>query len=274
VIQDGEINFVLSGGNSNSNPALSLGGLPSNTQVGSSINALFDDVTNEEMEVGVQDYRCIYIFNDSDDGYLYNCKVYVYSEVAGGASVQIGVTQNNDVQVIQITSEDVIQEGSYTVSFEGNEVEVVFDSDFTTWGQNLQTALNDLDNVSGVIVNTSTASSTDVSFTVSFAGEMANKYFELMTLVSNNLLSNGDIDIEITKDTNGSPINIIAGEIAAETVAPANVSFQDTSSTDALIIGTLGPTDGFPVWIKRTSLVGADAKQNDGFTLRLVGNPF
>lgn len=274
MIQDGDINFVLSGGNSNSDPALSLGGLPSNTQIGSSINALFDDVSNDEMEAGMQDYRCIYVFNDSNDGYLYNCKVYVFSQVAGGASVQLGVTQNNDVQVIHITAEDVIQEGSYTISFEGNELEILFDSDFTVWGQNLQNALNSLDNVNGVIVNTSTSSEMDVTFTVSFAGRMGNKYFELLSLVSNNLLSNGDIDIEITKDTNGSPINIIAGEIAADTVVPANVAFQDTSSTDALEIGTLGPTDGFPLWIKRTSLIGADAKQNDGFTLRLVGNPF
>lgn len=56
-----DIKYYLSGGAANSDPALSLGGAISNTEVAA--NALFDDVSSAEASAGDTEYRCIYVKN-------------------------------------------------------------------------------------------------------------------------------------------------------------------------------------------------------------------
>jgi hypothetical protein len=68
TVSRSNLRFYLSGGEKNTDPAASLGGLPSKVSIGrGDISQLFDDVTGLEAESGKTDYRCIYFFNDDPD---------------------------------------------------------------------------------------------------------------------------------------------------------------------------------------------------------------
>ena len=55
----------LSGGATNSDPSLSIGGAKSSVQVSASkLNNLFDDVSGDEAAAGRIDYRMVYVQND------------------------------------------------------------------------------------------------------------------------------------------------------------------------------------------------------------------
>lgn len=56
-----DIKFYLSGGGANSDPAASLGGAKSSTEV--NIATLIDDITGPESTAGITLYRCIYVEN-------------------------------------------------------------------------------------------------------------------------------------------------------------------------------------------------------------------
>lgn len=61
-----DIKFYLSGGASNSDPALSVGGAISSTEVSATaLNNVWPDITAEDMSDGFLDYRCIYVKNTS-----------------------------------------------------------------------------------------------------------------------------------------------------------------------------------------------------------------
>lgn len=58
------IEYRLSGGNGNTDPAASLGGaMSSSAQVSTALNAFFDFVTSAEAAAGDTEYRCIYVTN-------------------------------------------------------------------------------------------------------------------------------------------------------------------------------------------------------------------
>jgi hypothetical protein len=90
-IKDTDITFVLSGGSSNANPYLSLGGDPSGYPISGTLNNLFDNVTMEEATAGDMDYRCIYVFNDHTTDALYETRIYLENQVSGGSTIEIGV---------------------------------------------------------------------------------------------------------------------------------------------------------------------------------------
>lgn len=58
-----DLKFYLSGGVTNTDPKLSLGGVISTTQVGASLHDLFDVVTPEQATNGHVDYRSIFAKN-------------------------------------------------------------------------------------------------------------------------------------------------------------------------------------------------------------------
>lgn len=80
-------------GNTNAGtPAGSLGKYISTTQLTDNVlNNLFDNVSGDENLAATVDYRCIFIHNAHATLTFSNVKVYLASEVAGGASVAIGV---------------------------------------------------------------------------------------------------------------------------------------------------------------------------------------
>jgi hypothetical protein len=57
-----DIEYRLSGGASNSDPAASLGGAMSSTEAAGS--TLFDTVSSAEASAGDTEYRCVYIYNN------------------------------------------------------------------------------------------------------------------------------------------------------------------------------------------------------------------
>lgn len=70
----------------------SLGKYISTTQIsGTPLNNLFDDISGDENAASTVDYRCIFLHNAHASLTLQNSVVYISAEVAGGASISIGV---------------------------------------------------------------------------------------------------------------------------------------------------------------------------------------
>jgi len=55
------------------------------------LNALFDDISGAENAANTVDYRCIFIHNSNSANTLQNAVMWLSAEVAGGASIAIGV---------------------------------------------------------------------------------------------------------------------------------------------------------------------------------------
>ena len=270
MITRSDISMVLSGGSTNSFASDSLGGEPSNTLIGSGINNLFSDLSSAEVEAGYIDYRCFYVFNDHETETLYDSKIYISSQAPNGASIQLGLKRDNDIQTIHVYSTDPISSGSMTFLLEGNEIVLNYSPNVGLMQQNLEDAINS--NV-GYDVSVSVSAITDYNFTfsITFSGY---KYFELMTESSNDLVTAGTVTIDIQKNTDGGPVNTFAEEIDNELIAPSGVVFQSTTSIDNSIeVASLRPGEGFPVWVKRIIGSNAQSLQNDNFTFVLIGSP-
>ncbi len=83
-----------SAGNSTAqaDPDDSLGKYISTTQwTGGSLNDLFDDITGDENAASQVDYRCIFIHNNHGSLTLLSPKLWIASEVSGGANIALGV---------------------------------------------------------------------------------------------------------------------------------------------------------------------------------------
>lgn len=58
---------------------------------GGSANDLFDDISGAENAASTVDYRCIFIHNNNASNAYQNAVLWISAEVAGGASIAIGV---------------------------------------------------------------------------------------------------------------------------------------------------------------------------------------
>ena len=76
-----DIDYKHSGGATNSDPALSLGGVISANDV--TVNTLFDDVSSAEAAVGDTEYRCIYVQNSHATLTLLTAKVFIQANTTG-----------------------------------------------------------------------------------------------------------------------------------------------------------------------------------------------
>lgn len=84
----------LSGGNANTDPLNSLGGIISATAVNlvTTTNNLFDNVQDAEAASGDIEYRCTYLLNNSGTDTLKAAKVYIASNTpSADTTVQIGL---------------------------------------------------------------------------------------------------------------------------------------------------------------------------------------
>jgi len=143
-VSEPDISLVLSGGTNNLNPNLSLGGNPSSLRVTSdNLNNLFSDISPEEAEVGKEDYRCLYLFNDGTD-FVYDIQIWMVSEVEGGADVEIGLQIQDEVQRITLTGG--VTGGSFQISYDNHIITSTFNSDLGVWATNLQTSLRAITN--------------------------------------------------------------------------------------------------------------------------------
>lgn len=269
MIQGTDIVFVYSGGGTNNDPDLSLGGTPSAFPILGTTNNLFDNISDAEATSGVIDFRCFYFFNNSETSTFKNVVMFVESEIEGGASMEIGITQQDDAQRISIPQP--VTAGSLTLSFEGDPFVWSHDPDLAVWGAGLATALNALDQLSDVEVTVSVVSGNNI-FDILFTGADGSRNQELIELESNDLSEAPEITI--SKIVEGGPMNLITPSIPVDTAEPNNVGFQFTDSETVIVIGDMQPLDGFPVWIKRTTLPGTQSLENDGGTVRLSGKAF
>lgn len=268
-ITGSEISFVLSGGSANSDPNASLGGLPSNTSVSGAENNLFDNVGTADATEGLIDYRCFYIFNDSLTNSLFNAEIFFESQIDGGAEAQMGIAQSTDLQKISVNGS--VTAGSADMIYDGESFNWSWDANVNTWASNLENSLNGLVALSGVSVEHSITGA-GVDFFVSFEGDDDNKNHQLIQVDENNFT--GSTNLATVKITEGAPINSVAAQIAVDTVAPTGVSFSNPTTVTPISLGTLGPGDGVPIWIRRSTPAGTDPFPNDGFTFRLRGEPF
>lgn len=259
-----DISFVLSGGSSNINPNASLGGEPSSYPiVDFMVNNLFDDITSAQSQEGHEDYRCFYVFNDGPTP-VYQINIWVASEYAGGASVQLGVDYKNELQRVIIGSVDVTG-GSFTLSYNGTSFLVNHDPDLGIWATNLQTAINNLGTLDDVQVIGQYASGNTL-FDVSFTGRDGKRWHPELLITSNDLVPETTMSVSTLQV--GSPINTIAAEIGTETNPPGGVVFYTVSSTSPITVPRLDPEDELPIWVKRTVLENTEAVTEDGFTFR------
>lgn len=259
-----DVKLLLSGGVFNTDPDQSLGGESSAQELVGVINNLFDDISDEENEDGRIDYRAIYISNENLTDTWVDVQVQILAETEGGASIQLGISTITDQQNITLTGTS--SGGSFTISYEGDNVVVAYDAVLATWASNLQTGLNGLASLSGVVVSASESGSI-INFEVTFEGDDDNRNHELIVLVVNAITGSPTIDIE--KIQAGAPVNSLAPCILPfDTTPPTGVDFSD----GVLSIGDLQAGDDFPLWMKRTTEANVDPVEADGFSLRITGS--
>lgn len=267
-----DISLVLSGGTTNISPNSSLGGEPSSSPVATNvINNLFDDVDSDETRDGGEDYRCLYVFNDGDTD-IWNFKLWIYDDFTEGSTIEIGIEERDEVQRIIVSG--AVNGGSLELDYNGHTFSFDYDSDLSQWADNLQAALDDLQDgddpvFRSVTVTGQNSGSETVIFDVRFTGKDGDRSHPGFEVSDNDLTPNGSVTVTITTTQPGAPVNTIASEINEETTPPGGVGFFAASQISPILIPRLKPDEGFPFWIKRVTPANTDAKENDGFKLRL-----
>ena len=100
-----DIQYRLSGGASNSDPALSLGGVKSSTAASN----YFDDVSSAEASAGDTEYRCVYVHNAHATLTLIGAKVFIQTNTpSSDTDVAIGLGSST----INGTEQTVVDEST------------------------------------------------------------------------------------------------------------------------------------------------------------------
>lgn len=97
----------------------SLGDQISTTPIpDATLNALFDDISGTENAASAVDYRCIFVHNSNAFNALQNAVVWIASEVAGGATIAVGVDPtpasavgSASAQALSVVSESTVPAG-------------------------------------------------------------------------------------------------------------------------------------------------------------------
>lgn len=262
-----DISYTLSGGNSNTDPDLSLGGDPSVQSIVG--KRLFSDVSAPNAVSGTTDYRCIYLHNENTTDSVYSSVISVNYIVPGPVSVEIGFNFQNEIQSVTISNYILISGGSFTLTYTDvagtHNFTIPWNSNVSTWASSFQTAIRTITNLEDVVVNP-TISGFDLIFQVFFVGISEKRSHDILALNNNSLI--GATGINIVKTVSGSPINAVADQIDAATTSPVGITFVSSA-----LVGIIRPYDAVPIWIKRIVPADSPALENDGFTLRLAGDP-
>lgn len=267
--------FVLSGGISNLHPANSIGGPPSSKTIGNGIDFLFPQVTTTEETSGSTIYRCIYIFNQNNSTMS---NVTLWLTDTGLTSVAVGVLIQNEIQTIIIGGSPT--GGTFSLTYTGSVNGVAFSqttslitwsSNASTTATNIQTALNSLSLLGGVIV-----SGSGTTYTITFAGINGNRDHALLQVAANNI-TGSNVTLTTNEVQAGAPINAIAPNIGFQNQTPFGIVFSTpTSQATGITIGTLDPLDIFYIWLKRTvpSGINAGSSNVDSAIVNIFANVF
>ena len=265
-----QIALVLSGGSGNNDPNASLGGQPSAYPMTSGLlNNLFNDVTAEETINGIEEYRCLYVFNDGDDT-VYNIKVWIDSQTDGGSDIELGSTEQDEVQ--RITIRGALSAGTLTLSYASKSFTTNFDPSMTTWAQNIQVSMNGLlDDDGQPILNgvtvTGQTSGTNRFFDISYTGVDGKRDHPMIVIVSNDLSPSPTVQASLLLQ--GSPINTVAPSVDVSTTPPGGVTFFVPTQDQPINVLRLGKNEGFPFWVKRTTQAGTTALNRDAFIMKI-----
>lgn len=100
-----ELSLRLTGGVSNTNPELSLGGVTSSTVVSDvSKNNIFDDVTQEQLTSGYTDYRALDLVNIGTTT-AGDITIYITSETTSTDSIIYLFMDYSDLSIVDKTTE-------------------------------------------------------------------------------------------------------------------------------------------------------------------------
>jgi len=276
-ISEGDISITLSGGPENNSSDLSLGGEPSTHPI--IANRLFTDISVEQSTVGLEDYKCIYVNNNSFEATLYESILFTEYRADSDITVELGFIEINERQTITITSFSKIKRGSFSVIYtdyeSATEIAAIWNSSASVWAGNLQSAMRALPRLKDVTVTASLSGDT-IIFEINFQGSSGNRYHEILQEGTNSLTiespAPGDGNISIGRSVSGGPVNSVAAEIERATTPPYGVGFLPYESRDgAYGIGEIRPGDVIPVWIKRTVPIDAKGLENDGINIRVEG---
>lgn len=273
-----DIALVYSGGPTNILATASLGGPPSATRIVSgNINNLFQDITADQSQTGRLDYRCVYFFNDGDTP-VFNLKVWILNETGGGANVDLGVTQQNEVQRIIISSSPTVgispTGGSFTLSYDTFHLVSTYNVDLSVWASNLQNALNHLVDGDGnhllrQVVVTAQNNGGTITFDVAFNGQDGSISHPLLQVSDNSLTAPlTTISVTVSVLLDGGPINTIAPQLDQDTTPPGGVGFFIPSGQSPITLPKLRPGEGFPFWFARNVAPGTPALASDSLTIR------
>lgn len=104
-------------------PAASLGKYVSTTDLTTSLNGLFDDISGAENAASTVDYRCLFVLNNHATLDMQNAVAYLSAEVAGGAGIALAVDSTAisakgaaGAQALTIASETTAPAGPLTFS--------------------------------------------------------------------------------------------------------------------------------------------------------------
>lgn len=259
-----DISVVLSGGVTNINPNLSLGGSPSSSPITDGVlNNLFDDISPEEAIDGHEDYRCLYFFNDGLSS-VYNIQLWIYDDFVDGATMEIGIQASDEIQRITIANGPIIG-GFMQIDYDGYQFDSPYES-LQDWAGSLQDSFNALVPLNEITVNAQNVGSDTIIFDVTFGNKDGFRNHPEIQITDS--LTPSSATISVATILAGSPINTIAPEIGVETTPPGGVGFFTPSETSPITIARLDPEDGFPVWVKRVVTEDTDPKERDGFKLR------
>lgn len=276
-ISSDDIVFFYSGGSTNSNPDLSLGGGKSSFDIPVGLNNLYDNISVDEANLGATDYRCFYVENvNSTDDFL-NTSVEIGVQIAEGATAGFGTHIATDLQRITITADAAFTGGTYTVRFrsiynplDDTELEVPWDQ----MASSLETQMNAISELSGVSVAPvvpSYAGNVQYVIDVSFLGNDINRYQNILEIVDFSTLTGATlISSAITKLVDGGPMNYTAQAIASEDTAPIGISFGSIS----ISTGDMHPNDFMPIWIERVTPFGTTPISGDGVGIKINGVVF
>lgn len=275
ALSTSDIVIFFSGGNTNTDPDLSIGGQISSHLVPS--DRLFDNVTAAQAASGYTDYRCVYFENISSTETLYNVGVFMESQVTGGSDALIGLEKNNERQDIFITNATSVASGDFTLqmydyfSDSTTQINVTMNPSIEIWASNLQSQVNTLPGLGDVVVTGSYLGST-AYFTLAFGGSSGSRYHESFEFVG---FSQSFVDVgcnmTIQKVSDGGPKLKTAAEIPSEITAPSNVLFMETGSSSTISVGDLLPGEFFAVWLRRRVVAGSAPVEADGFRLKIRG---
>lgn len=273
AISENQIQFRLSGGQNNSNPSLSIGGPISNFPVVGTINSVFKDVSKEEAASGKTDYRCLYIVNESQNDTLFDASIAIDSQGSGGSSVQIGISNQNEIQEIEIkgTPESgnlVLRYGQKV--FQANWISPHHFADHLIELLDLPGLRSQIAIAMPMMVPGSNVIPLSlIVIGIEFADNQSKRNHPKLEIIENNLIGINKPIVNVTKNVEGKPTNSIAPLISSDTTPPTGVTF----SNQPILIGDLKPGDRTPVWFKRITPPNTTFSDKDFFVLRLSGKP-